>query len=301
MIKRLLSLFLILSGLFGVWGCASKPISNREEAPPIPQNGQSETSPIEQTDSNYIVRTDWMTFFFSKNDFQEADIMDIAGEAVLLMADIRSYLGVNYGLEEDEGTVCYFDSAYRDGNGQKRSMCFWDEKKMFCISPDAFVHEYVHMVSETHADLVYHPNALFSEGLAEYVSLHFLDEIASQPYTHFGQSEIATSSNASDHEAICTLLEKKNLPFFAKNYNKAVVAVADRYYGISHIDTKGDFYKYYVGYVFVDYCINHMGGINVFMAVYSDCVTAEDVYGKPADKLAMDACAFNTSFFYDGE
>ena len=81
-------------------------------------------------------------------------------------------------MEEAKETICCFDSTYRNKDGQKRSWCFWDEKKMYCISPDDFVHEYVHMISENNEDLVYHPSKLFSEGLAQYVSLNFYDGIA---------------------------------------------------------------------------------------------------------------------------
>ena len=214
------------------------------------------------------------------------------------MADIRNYLKVNYSLEEAKETICYFDSTYRNKEGQKRSWCFWDEKKMYCISPDDFVHEYVHMISENNKDLVYHPSKLFSEGLAQYVSLNFYDGIATKQYAFFKEESVSQNSNASEHQMICDLLSDNGLAYNAENYNKAFVAILDKNYDVTKIDVNSDFYKYNIGQVFVDYCINQLGGFEQFISVYCDSVTIADVYGKSVDDLVIEACAYNTSTFY---
>jgi hypothetical protein len=64
------------------------------------------------------------------------------------------------------------------------------------------------------------------------------------------------------------------------------------------IDVSSDFYKYNIGQIFVDYCINQLGGLEKFVSVYCDSVTIADVYGKSVDDLVIEACAYNTSTFY---
>ena len=298
MIKRILSIILVLV-IFGcLYGCDQDNRVEDEPTETITDTDETEPNLIEQTESDYFISTDWMKFYFSKKDFEESDIVDIVTEAESVMADVRNYLKVNYTLEEAEEIVCYFDSTYRNKDGQKRSWCFWDEKKMYCISPDDFVHEYVHMISENNEDLVYHPSKLFSEGLAQYVSFNFYNGIASHQYTFFKEATISKNSNASEHQMICDLLSDNELAYTAGNYNKAFVAILDKNYGITKIDVNSDFYKYNIGHIFVDYCINQLGRLEKFISVYCDSVTVADVYGKPVDELVIEACAYNTVTFY---
>lgn len=298
MIKRIISFLLVLLALSFLYGCNQ---DNRvEDEPAEITTGADKTEPslIDQTESDYFISTDWMIFYFSKGDFKESDVEDIAEEAVSVMADVRNYLKVNYSLEEAKETICYFDSTYRNKDGQKRSWCFWDEKKMYCISLDDFVHEYVHMISENNDDLVYHPSKLFSEGLAQYVSLNFYDGIATKQYTFFKEESVSKNSNASEHQMICDLLSDNGLAYNAENYNKAFVAILDKNYDVTKIDVSSDFYKYNIGQIFVDYCINQLGGLEKFVSVYCDSLTIADVYGKSVDDLVIEACAYNTSTFY---
>lgn len=298
MIKRILSIILALLILSCLYGCNQD--DRVEDNPTETTTGTDKTEPslIEQTESDYIISTDWMTFYFSKVDFKESDVEDIAKEAVSVMADVRNYLKVKYNLEEAKETICYFDSTYRNKDGQKRSMCFWDEKKMYCISLNDFVHEYVHMISENNEDLVYHPSKLFSEGLAQYVSLNFCDGIVTKQYAFFKEESVSKNSNEAEHQMICDLLSDNELAYTAENYNKAFVAMLDKNYDISKIDKNTDFYKYNIGHIFVDYCINQLGGLEKFVSVYCDSVTIADVYGKSVDDLVIEACAYNTSTFY---
>ena len=97
---------------------------------------------------------------------------------------------------------------------------------------------------------------------------------------------------------ICDLLSDNGLAYTAKNYNKAFVAILDKNYGITKIDVNSDFYKYNIGQIFVDYCINQLGGLEKFIYVYCDSVTVADVYGKSADELVIEACAYNKVSFY---
>lgn len=298
MIRRIISILLILSVLSCFYGCNQNHPGKEESSEPTTMIEETEPSPIDQTESDYIIRTNWMTFCFSKKDFTESDIKDIVVEADSVMTDVRNYLKVNYTLEEAEGTVCYFDSTYRNKDGQKRSMCLWDEKKIYCISLDDFVHEYVHMISENNDDLVYHPNKLFSEGLAQYVSLNFYDGIATKRYAFFKEESVSKNSNLSEHRMICDLLSDNGLAYNAENYNKAFVAIIDKNNDVSKINVNSDFYKYNIGYIFVDYCINQLGGLEKFISVYCDSVTVTDVYGKSVDDLVIEACAYNTDTFF---
>ena len=258
---------------------------------------ETESMTTEQTDSDYIVSTDWMKFYFSKKDFKESDIANIATESVSVMADVRNYLKVNCTLKKAEESVCYFDSTYRNKDGEKRSFCSWDEKEMHCISLDDFIHEYVHMISENNDDLVYHPSKLFSEGLAQYVSFNFYDEIATQQYNFFKEATVPENSNAAEHRMICDLLSDNRLTYNAKNYNKAFVAILDKKYDISKIDKNTDFYKYNIGHIVIDYCINQLGSLEKFISVYCDSVTIANVYGRSVEEIVIEACAYNTAAF----
>ena len=298
MIKRILSIILALLILSCLYGCNQDDRVEDKPTETTTDTDKTEPSLIEQTESDYIISTDWMTFYFSKGDFKESDVEDIAEEAVLVMTDVRNYLNVNCTLEEAKETVCYFDSTYRNKDGQKRSSCLWDEKKLYCISLDDFVHEYVHMISESNENLVYHPSKLFSEGLAQYVSLNFYDGIATKQYAFFKEESVSKNSNASEHQMICDLLSDNGLAYNAENYNKAFVAILDKNYDVTKIDVNSDFYKYIIGQIFVDYCINQLGGLEKFVSVYCDSVTVADVYGKSVDDLVIEACAYNTSTFY---
>ena len=295
MIKRIILFLLLFLILCCSCGCHHDNESKNEPSVAISPVEKTESNPIEQTEFDYIVCTDWMKFYFSKKEFKESDIADIVTEAESVMADIRSYLKVNYTLEEAKETVCYFDSAYRNGDGQKRSSCYSNERRIQCVSLDDFVHEYVHMISQNNADLVYFPNKLFIEGLAEYISWNFHDEIASKEYTFF--EEPSFSGNPS--EVITDLLSKKALVYNAENANKALIAAIQKYSDISEIDKNSDFYNYNIGPVFIDYCIQKLGGLEKFMSVYNDSITIIDVYGKSVDELVFEACAYNTSMFFD--
>ena len=325
---KAISLFLILSFLLCLFGCGSNDApteytsetviseNSESDAPTTAkidtesEDYSSDTEPPAETTLNkedtfpeddepyYAVCTDWMTFYFSKNDFKEEDIQNITAEAVRIMTDVRNYLNVSYTVEDAAESVCYFDSAYRNSKGQKRSMCFWDERKMYCLSLASFVHEYTHMVSESNTELLYHPSAVFSEGLAEYVSLNFFDGIATDQYSYFKSEDFTKISNPTEHQAILDLLSDKGLEYNEKNYNKSVVALACKVVDVSSIDKSTDFYKYYVGYVFVDYCINKLGGVEKFISAYSDSITVADMYEKTLDELISEACASNTNMFY---
>lgn len=299
MIKRTLTTLLVLAILSCLYGCNQDNRTKDEPIETTTDTIEAKPNPIEQTESDYILSTEWITFYFSKGDFNETEVANIAEEAISVMTDVRNYLKVNYTLEGAKETVCYFDSTYRNKDGQKRSWCFWDEKKMYCISLDDFIHEYVHMISESNEDLVYHPSKIFSEGLAQYVSLNFYDGIATKQYTFFKETPVSKNSNVAEHQMICELLSHNELAYNAENYNKAFVAMLDKNYDITKIDINNDFYKYNMGHIFVDYCINNLGNIEKFISVYCDSITVAEVYGKPVDDLIINACAYNTAIFYD--
>ena len=134
MIKRCLSILLVLLILSCLYGCNQDDRTEDEPTETTTDTIETKPNPIEQTESDYIVSTEWMTFYFSKGDFNGSEVENIAKEAVSVMADVRNYLSANYTLEEAEEAACYFDSAYRNKDGQKRSWCFWDEKNVLYIA-----------------------------------------------------------------------------------------------------------------------------------------------------------------------
>ena len=301
MIKRIFFILLTLLILSCIYGCNKDNKIENKQTETTTNTDKSKSPSILQTESDYIISSDWMTFYFSKRDFKETDIESIAKEAICVMTDIKNYLNVKYTLEEAKNAICYFDSAYRNKNGEFRSQCLWDENKIYCTSLDAFIHEYVHMISENNKDLVYHPSKLFSEGLAEYVSLNFHSDIATKQYAFFKEKSVSKNSNATEHQMICKLLSDNELAYNAENYNKALVAILNKNYDITKIDVNSDFYIYNIGHIFVDYCINYLGNLEKFISVYCDSVTVTEIYGKSVNDLVIEACAYTTAIFYKNQ
>lgn len=291
MIKRFISFILIFLFIFSLWGCvSSKEIS-------ISKN-EIQLKLVDYDEEHFSVSTEWMKFFFLKEDFNKEDIIPIVEEAICIMEDVRNFLNVNYTLVDAKETLCYFDSTYLY-NGENRSRCFWDERKMYCTSLSTFIHEYVHMVSNNNADIIYVPDTIMSEGLAEYIEVIFCDKIATKEYNFFARNSFMEISNPKEHNSVCNMLRINGLLYNEQNYNKAVVALVEKVYGISKLDKEGDFYKYYIGQVFVDYCINSIGNLEKFMTAYCDSITIEEIYGKSLDELIKKACDYNSSIFYD--
>ncbi len=294
MIKRII--YVVFALLFLTIVCAACESNSEDLNNDTTDFEKSNLFEVEQNEYNYVVYTEWMLFYFSKKDYQKENIVEIVNEAVGVMEDVRNYLGLNYSLDNASETECFFDSEYYN-NGQNRSYCYMAEKKMYCVSLVDFVHEYVHMVSGNCEDLVYQPDEIFVEGLAQYVSFNFCDVVASVEYKYFRELEVVENSDSSEHGAICELIYNNKLEYNIKNYNKALVAFFDEKYSATELNKKSDFYKYQIGYVFVDYCINRLGGFDKFIVVYCDSLTIDSVYGSTIDELIIEACEYNTILF----
>ena len=287
--KIILSTFIFLSIILGTFGCSHVNESSKLT--------DIDNSTLNQDDLYYIVQDDWITLCFSKEDFNENTASMITNEAKNVMKDIRNFLNINYTLEQAKDTICYFDSNYRF-EGQSRSRCFWEEKIMYCVVVDDFVHEYVHMISQNNSNLVYKPSKLFIEGLAEYVSLNFYNGIASKKYEHFMEKSVSKVSNELEHQQICDLLLSNGFEYNAPNYIKATVSIIYDLGGLSKLDPNSDFYQYSIGFIFVDYYIKQFGGIEKFMSVYCDNVIIRDISDKTIEELVLDACEYNSHLFY---
>ena len=262
------------------------------------QNKNPQSLKIEEDNKNYIVRTEWMTFYFSKREYQRAKILDIVTEAVSVMADIRAYLGVNYTLQDAAGAKCYFDST-AELNGEPMSYFDPAQGIMMCQSVNSLVHEYVHMVSMSSADYLYYPQGYFIEGLASFVGMNYFDNIASQKYQYFYVTGFRQNADQTIHQMICDLLKENQMDVnVQKNYRRAHVALQHKNNDISKEDHNSIFYQYDVGFVFVDYCINQLGGVNKFMTVFGDSVRFGNVYGKNVDEIVKEALDYNMSLFY---
>ncbi len=252
----------------------------------------------------YMIQTDWMTLCFLKKSFQEEEAHSIAEEAVRAMADVRAYLGDGYSLEDAKDCYCYFNPYYLNKAGEARSTCYDISREMFCRSVGDFVHEYAHMVSLCSSDLLYRGDDLFCEGLAQYIGVNFDERIASDKYIYFSEPEEAEEVKIpsleklpEDERWIFQRIIDRSLPCTEKNFQKAWVAYMDRTTDLSEIDKNSDFYKYYIGMVFVEYCIDNLGGVERFMAAFNDTVIFSEIYGKTVDGIVADALKYNTEFF----
>jgi len=105
-------------------------------------------------------------------------------------------------------------------------------------------------------------------------------------------------SDSKEHNTVCNMLRSNELEYNEQNYNKAVVALVEKLYDISMLDKEGDFYKYYVGQVFVDYCVNNLGGLKKFITAYCDSISVDEIYEKSLYDLVQEACNYNCSLFY---
>ena len=300
-------MLLILSFLALCSGCGGLTSQNDDtfeivttESDDPTAESDEEPAIVEQDDEHYIIRTDWMTFYFSKADYTEAEAAAVTDEAVSVMADVRDFLGIEYSLSDAKGTTCLFDSAYINDNGDPFSMCFSALKEMYCITTEKFVHEYVHMVCGRSPDVLYSPEKIFVEGLAQYVEVSFYDSIASEKYEYFTEALVEEDIDPTEHRAVCKLLTKNGLEYNAQNYNKSLIAYADRQFDdfCGRINRESDLYLYDVGQVLVEYCVTVLGGVQEFMRVYGDSVTVSDVFGKSLDAVVRDAVKNNTDSFY---
>ena len=303
MTNRFISILLILLITVSFLGCSNN-VQNQETSTQNTYSNENtkastEDNRIEQTNSDYIIQAEWITFYFSKQDFDINEVPDIAFEANLIMSDIRNFLNVSYTSKEAIESICYFNSSYSDNSAPYRSICNYTEKKIYCVSLDDFVHEYVHLICGNNSSLVYQPNDIFIEGLASYIELNFHENIASTAYKYFQSPPMSKSSNQSEHREICNLLSNKGYTHNEKNYRKAFIALLDKSYDISKIDRDSDFYKYYIGYIFVEHCIENLGGIEKFMSVYEDSVTFYDIYEITVDELILKICNDNTRLFFE--
>ena len=260
----------------------------------INEQNQKQAYKIEEDGSYFIVQTEWMTFYFSKKEYPRTIVLDIVTEAVSVMSDIRAFLGVNYTLENAEGAKCYFDNTI-EYNGERLSYFDTNQDMIMCQGISVITHEYAHMVSMSSLDYLYRPSTYFIEGLAMYVGMNFPYNIASREYRFFSN----TGFNAKEpSQIIYNLLQENKMEITAMNYKKAYVAWWCTQNDISKIDPKDDFYEYDIGSVFVDYCINQLGGVNKFMSAFNDSVRFSNVYGKSAEEVLEDALAYNMSLFY---
>ena len=71
MIKRILSIILALVVFGCLYGCDQDNRVEDEPTETITDTDETEPNLIEQAESDYIISTDWMTFYFSKGDFKE--------------------------------------------------------------------------------------------------------------------------------------------------------------------------------------------------------------------------------------
>ena len=266
----------------------------------IHEQEQKEKFEIEEDSSNYIVRTKWMTFYFSKKEYPREEILNIVTEAVSVMEDVRDYLGVNYTLDDAKNLTCYFNSMYDKGNNGGSKFII-TEQRLDCGRLGVFVHEYVHAVSLSNSDCLYRPTGIFVEGLAQYICMAFHSNIASQSYFYFGEEwpiENLYLYTEKDHQTFYDMLAQNNFEYNATNYNKAQIAYVEKYYSYIEIDKASGTYLYQQGAIFTDYCINQLGGVNKFMRAFNENVQFESIYGKSVEEIFEEALAYNMSIFY---
>lgn len=246
---------------------------------------------VEENSRWYIVRTEWMKFFFSKSDYQKEDILPIVVEAVSLMADIRAYLGGYYTKDDAQGAVCYFNSSIDENSFDGK---FFDyDQRLICRNPSIFVHEYAHMVSISSSECVYKPEKLFIEGLATYVQYTF-HHATSQEYRYFEEAPVH-EWDASTHKIICNLIAQSGVEYNAENYRKAIVALFEMYGGYPEDRAES---PYEIGQIFVEYCVEELGGMQKFMSAFGDYLKFEDIYGKTVGEVVKEAREWNMSLFY---
>ena len=246
---------------------------------------------IEEYERWYSVRTDWMTFHFFKSDYQKEDILPIVVEAVSLMADIRAYLGGYYTKDDAQGAVCYFNSSIDENSFDGK---FFDsDQRLICRNPSIFVHEYAHMVSISSSECVYKPEKLFVEGLATYVQYTF-HHATSQEYRYFEEAQIYEWDELH-HQYICDIITQSGKEYNAENYKKATIVMMEIYLG-GYSDERLD-YPYEIGQIFVEYCVEELGGMQKFMSAFGDYLKFEDIYGKTVEEVVKEAREWNMAQF----
>ena len=254
------------------------------------QDQKSKELKIEEDERSYFVRTEWMKFHFSKLDYQKEDVMPIVVEAVALMADVRDYLGVDYTIGDAQGAICYFNSQFND-TVDGRFYHYY--QRIMCRNLSVFVHEYAHMVSISSSDCLYTPQKLFVEGLATYVQYTF-HHATSQEYQYFQEDQIYEWGEPH-HQYICDIIEQGGVEYNAENYKKATIVMMEIYWG-GYSEERLD-YPYEIGQIFVEYCVEELGGMQKFMRAFGDYLKFEDVYGKTVEEVVKEAREWNMAQF----
>ena len=107
------------------------------------------------------------------------DASAIQAEAERAMREVNELLGLTLPRDID----CYMDPALSDSTANFVTCT------IRCANPDAFVHEYIHMLLTLHPDRKAYPKATWNEGAATYFS-YIWEEQYGHSYTHLAPKHL---------------------------------------------------------------------------------------------------------------
>lgn len=287
-IAALLALSLILSA--GCSDCTEPPDSTERTT-----FAADDDSPIRAEGVWLIGESETMVYCFRRTDFTEAEAELLLADATALAEDICRWLKVDSAdmvSTDGEKPICYFDSTYR-WNGEIRSSTKVYERKMWCVTPEDYVHEYVHMVSGCSNRLIYMPDNLLREGLATYVGFTWQETLALGEYPSVPHTTVRLSTNDPSERAVIEQMLDASIEQTPLNIYRAEMAYACETYGIDRVlaieQTNEEYFMYHVGCILIDYLMKQSGGRADVMALYFDAMQAESIYGASLDELIRSA------------
>lgn len=283
----------------------------------LPMGCSSRTAPPERTaqssassDESSLIRTEgrWrmgesetMIYCFNLKDFtiQEAEMLLADAEA--LSGALCVWLDVDASdmvSTDGKKATCYFDSSFRMDDGQKRSQADTRNRKIYCVTPSDYVHEYVHLVTDCSQRQISLPSNLMLEGLATYIGFTWQDTVIDTVYAGIPPAKAGgLSTDPTEKAAMEQMLADASLELTPLNVYRVGVAYSCKVFGMDQVlDTETenpDFYHYRVGCILIDYLMKQSGGKEDVMALYFDAMRAEELYGVTIDELigrALEDC-----------
>lgn len=291
--------------------CTRKPSTEEQPSQTTVSSTASTTSGTKKPKEKWLImESDTMVFQFHTSDFSHEEAEALFTDAAALSNDLCTWLELRAeDIITSDGTkpTCYFYSKLKREDGASRSWANWPQRKIYCVDPNDFAHEYIHLLIQCSDRLLYTPDNLLIEGLATYIGFTWQDTFGYDNYPSIEPEWISMMGFASSAEqaTMKKMLADQGLSETPLNIYRVRVAYSYEQLGIDVLlqtkDTSKEFYDYHVGCVLVDYLAQQPGGIESVIALYCDAISAERLYGAPLDALLRNALTECHDQFYTQE
>ena len=167
-------------------GCTRKPPSEEPAPTTTASSTASTTSGTQKPNEKWLImESDTMIFQFHTSDFSREEAEALFTDATALSKDLCTWLDLKAEdilTSDGEKPICYFYSKFTREDGVSRSWANWQQRKIYCVDPNDFAHEYIHLLVQCSNRLLYTPDNLLIEGLATYIGFTWQDALEKEDY-----------------------------------------------------------------------------------------------------------------------